>query len=328
MLSARDIEAFALDPENHDAFADALTRILPHYTRFQWGQPAVYKRHFLEWQQAGFTIYPNHYYSPIPDLTRLPTARSSARASMIGLRLDDAKMLDLLSRFTEEFRAEYAVFDATPPNQESRFFFGNGVFERVDAEVLHCMVRHFRPRRVIEIGGGYSSLIIAAACELNRAEGRNAQFHVIEPYPNDLFLQPIPGLSRLHEKGVEECPLRLFESLRAGDILFIDSSHVIRSGNDVEYEYFEIIPRLRPGVVIHIHDIFLPLRYQEDWLRKELIFWNEQYLLEAMLTHNPSFEILWAGCYLHLSCPDRLAKAFPSYAPDCCLPGSFWIQRR
>ena len=85
---------------------------------------------------------------------------------------------------------------------------------------------------------------------------------------------------------MEECPLRLFESLRAGDILFIDSSHVIRSGNDVEYEYFEIIPRLRPGVVIHIHDIFLPLRYQEDWMRKELIFWNEQYLLEAMLTHN------------------------------------------
>ena len=327
MLSIREIETYALDPANHDAFAEALARILPQYTRFQWGQPAAYKRHFLRWQEAGFTIYPNHYYSPIPDLSRLPAERSSARSNMIGLRLDDGKMLDLLALFAKQYSAEYALLSQTPPNSENRFFFGNGAFERVDAEVLHCMVRHLRPRRIIEIGSGYSSLITAAACVLNRAHGHRTEFTVIEPFPNDLFLQPIPGLTHLHLKGVEECPLSLFESLEAGDILFLDSSHVIRAGNDVEFAYFEIIPRLRPGVVIHIHDIFLPLRYPEAWLRQEYIFMNEQYLLEAMLTHNPSFEILWAGCHLHLSHPDRLAAAFPGYAPERYLPGSFWIRR-
>ncbi len=327
MPTVQEIETFALDPANHDAFAEALTRILPTYTRFGWGQASVYKRHFLRWQQAGFSVYPNHYYSPIPDLPRLSSARATAPVNLLGLHLNDARMLGLLARFVEQYSAEYALLGRTQPGKDDRFFFGNGAFEHVDAETLHCMVRHLRPSRIVEIGGGYSTLVTAAACELNRAEGHPVEFTVIEPFPNELFAAPMLGLSQLVKQGVEECPLTLFESLAHGDILFIDSSHVIRPGNDVEYEFCEIIPRLRPGVVIHLHDIFLPLRYPEDWLRKELIFWNEQYLLAALLTHNPSFEVLWAGCHLHLAHPQKLAEAFPGYDPGRCLPGSFWFRR-
>jgi len=328
MITPEEIENFARDPANHDAFAGVLTRVLPAYTRFLWGQPAAYKRHFLQWQEAGFTLYPNHYYSPVPDLTRLPADCFSRRAGMAGITVDLPAMLRLAASFQDRFGREYAEFSRTAPNGEGRFYFKNGVFERVDAEVLHSMVRHHRPRRIIEIGSGFSSLITAAACELNRQEGAPADFTLIEPYPNDLFLRTIPGVSRLLRQGVEECPLTMFEELSAGDILFIDSSHVIRAGNDVEYEYFEILPRLRPGVLIHVHDIFLPYRYPESWVRKELIFWNEQYLVEALLTHNRAFEVLWAGSCLHADHPDRLAALFPGYSPAHSLPGSFWMVRR
>ena len=328
MTSPEEIEAYARNPANQDEFAEILAKVLPDFTRFLWGQPAAYKRHFLRWQQAGFSIYPNHYYSPIPDLSRLTGEQLGRRTSMKGIALDTVAMLKLADSFFARFGAEYAVFGQTPPNQEGRFFLGNGVFERIDAEVLHCMIRHFSPKRMIEIGSGYSSLITAAACERNRAEGRPAQFTLIEPYPNDLFLKTIPGVSHLHRKRVEDCPLAMFEELEAGDILFIDSSHVIRSGNDVEYEYFEIIPRLRPGVVIHIHDVFLPFRYPANWINQEFIFWNEQYLVEALLMHNPSYRVIWAGCHVHTEHPEHLVKTFPGYDPNRYLPGSIWIVRQ
>ena len=247
---------------------------------------------------------------------------------MAGIDFDTSAMLCLADSFHERYASEYSVFGKTIHNEDAQFFFGNGVYERIDAEVLHCMIRSYRPKRVIEIGSGFSSLITAAACELNRAEGHPVEFSLIEPYPNDFIRPTIPGIFQLHRMGVEECPIQMFEELEEGDILFIDSTHVIRSGNDVEYEYFEIIPRLKPGVIIHIHDIFLPFRYPESWIREEHIFWNEQYLVEAMLMHNSSFKVLWAGCHMHTEHPQRLAEAFPGYDPKRVMPGSLWLKRQ
>lgn len=327
-ITPQQIEEFARQPENLEAFALILEKVIPGYTRFAWGQPVAYKKFFTRWQQAGFTLYPNHYYSPIPDLTRLTREQSTRRTCMAGIDFDTSAMLCLADSFHERYASEYSVFGKTIHNEDAQFFFGNGVYERIDAEVLHCMIRSYRPKRVIEIGSGFSSLITAAACELNRAEGHPVEFSLIEPYPNDFIRPTIPGIFQLHRMGVEECPIQMFEELEEGDILFIDSTHVIRSGNDVEYEYFEIIPRLKPGVIIHIHDIFLPFRYPESWIREEHIFWNEQYLVEAMLMHNSSFKVLWAGCHMHTEHPQRLAEAFPGYDPKRVMPGSLWLKRQ
>lgn len=327
-ITPEQIADFACKPENMEAFASVLEKVLPDYTRFIWGKPVAYKQFFTRWQKAGFTLYPNHYYSPIPDLTRLTSAQTSRRAGMAGIDLDTSAMLRLAESFHDRFVSEYAVFDKATRNSDAKFFFGNGVFERIDAEILHCMIRNYRPKRLIEIGSGFSSLVTAAACELNRAEGHPVEFSLIEPYPNAFIRSTLTGVSCLHRMGVEECPIEMFEELEEGDILFIDSSHVIRSGNDVEYEYFEIIPRLKPGVIIHIHDIFLPFRYPENWIRDEHVFWNEQYLVEAMLMHNPSFKVLWAGCHMHTECPQRLAEWFPGYDPKFSLPGSLWMVRQ
>lgn len=328
LITPQQIEDFAREPDNVEAFASILEKVLPDYTRFMWGKPVAYKKYFVRWQQAGFTLYPNHYYSPVPDLTRLTPEQTSRRTCMAGIEFDTSEMLRLAESFHSRFVSEYEQFSTALPNKENRFHYGNGVYERIDAEILHCMIRNFRPKRVIEIGSGFSSLITASACQLNKAEGYPVEFSLVEPFPNDFIRVTIPGISHLHCMGVEDCPIQMFEELEAGDILFIDSSHVIRSGNDVEYEYFEIIPRLKPGVIIHIHDIFLPFRYPENWIREEHIFWNEQYLVEAMLMHNPSFKVLWAGCHMHTEHPEKLAELFPGYDPKLMLPGSLWMKRQ
>jgi len=117
-----------------------------------------------------------------------------------------------------------------------------------------------------------------------------------------------------------------FGKLKENDILFIDSSHVLKIGSDVQYEYLDILPRLSKGVIVHVHDIFLPAEYPKEWVLKDYIFWTEQYLLQAFLAFNDSFEVLWAGHYMHLKYPNKLEDAF-SYKRDERLPGSFWMRK-
>lgn len=118
-----------------------------------------------------------------------------------------------------------------------------------------------------------------------------------------------------------------FQKLKENDILFIDSSHVLKTGSDVQYEYLEILPRLNKGVLVHFHDIFLPAEYPQKWILEDHKFWNEQYLLQAFLAFNDSFEILWAGSYMHLNHPDKLEQFFKSYNKNKRWPGSFWVRK-
>ncbi|MBA7660162.1 hypothetical protein ES703_68161 [subsurface metagenome] len=126
---------------------------------------------------------------------------------------------------------------------------------------------------------------------------------------------------------VEDVSLEEFSKLKENDILFIDSSHNISIGNDVYYEYLEILPRLKKGVLIHVHDIFLPYEYPKKWIFEYLLFWSEQYLLQAFLSFNNNFEILWGGYYMHKKHPDLLKNNFGSYNEEKNNPGSFWFKR-
>lgn len=121
--------------------------------------------------------------------------------------------------------------------------------------------------------------------------------------------------------------MSVFKELGENDILFIDSSHVLKIGSDVQYEYNEILPRLNKGVLIHVHDIFLPLEYPETWVRQSHRFWTEQYLLQAFLAYNSAFKVLWAGHYMHWKYPDLLEKAFRTYNREITGPGSFWMRK-
>ena len=204
----------------------------------------------------------------------------------------------------------------------------NGTFDSVDGEILYCMIRHFKPQRIVEIGSGFSTYCAAQACLVNHEkDGRQCELVAVEPFPSRTLRAGFPGLSRLITTPIQEMPLSYFESLGENDILFIDSSHVLKIGSDVHYEYLELLPRLGPGVVVHVHDIFLPHDYPRHWVMREHRFWTEQYLLQAFLAFNQAFEVLWASAYLHRKHPDRLATAFPSYDRTRHYPASFWMRR-
>lgn len=244
---------------------------------------------------------------------------------MIGLDLNVAGQLELLRTCLQQFKAEYDRIPVSSAGRQNEYYLRNYSFGSVDGEMLFCMIRLHRPRHVIEIGSGFSTLLSAQAL---RANGDGGELTAIEPYPSQMLRSGVAGLTTLLESRVQDVPLALFTSLGANDILFIDSSHVLKLDSDVQYEYLEILPRLRPGVIIHFHDIFLPAEYPKHWITQERRFWNEQYLLQAFLTFNQHFEVLWAASYMHLTHPAVLESAFGSYRSAAEWPGSFWVRRR
>ena len=285
------------------------------------------RRTFGLWQLLGFHVTPNHFYQPIPDTRRLPEALWTRRSGMVGVDLREPAQLALLDELSAACGSEWAELPDAPTGVRWQFHFGNVFFESVDAEIYWGLVRTRRPRRIVEIGSGSSTYLAAQAALRNAAEGYPCELVAVEPYPNPVLSRGFPGLTRLVTAELQSVPLEEFTALGDGDVLFIDSSHVLRIGSDVQYEFLEILPRLRPGVLVHVHDVFLPDEYPRGWVMDEHRFWNEQYLLQAFLAFNQAFEVVWAGSYLNGRHPDRLAAAIPSYRDGETTPGSFWMRR-
>jgi predicted O-methyltransferase YrrM len=281
----------------------------------------------------GIHVTDNHFYEPVPDTRLLPERLWEQPSEMPGVDFNDAAQVALLKEFAEGYRAEYEAFPSQPTGRPADYHLDNPMFAKVDAEILYCMVRQRKPRRVIEIGSGNSTKITTLALERNAAQdpSKDGSVVAIEPYPSDVLLGGLPRLEELIVKPVQEVPLSLFDQLSAGDILFIDSSHVLKIGSDVQYEFLEIVPRVAPGVAVHVHDVFLPAEYPRhmvmDWHR----FWTEQYLLQAFLAFNSAFSVLWGSMHMHLAHPEELDAAFPSYRregwPTGLPPCSFWMER-
>jgi hypothetical protein len=177
------------------------------------------------------------------------------------------------------------------------------------------MVREYKPQRIIEIGGGSSTRVMAQAVRVNAEKhGVACQFTTIEPYPDAALQKGIPGHTRLIPTTVQDAPRSLFDTLEAGDILFIDSSHVVTVGSDVVVELLEIVPRLRKGVLVHVHDIFTPAEYPREAVLNNLWFWAEQYMLEALLTSNREFKVLFGCSAMAVLEPQILEQTFPGWA--------------
>ena len=282
---------------------------------------------FSLYEQRGWHITPVHYYQPIPDSRELSADLWSLRSSMCGVDINEQFQIELLSKFHSAFSSEYDRFPASS-SDPLQFHFSQTVFCSVDAELLYCMIRHFKPRTMIEVGSGMSTLLAAEAMRKNEMEGHPGKLTAIDPYPREFLHRGVPGLTELLEAKVQSVPIERFCALEANDILFIDSSHVIKIGGDVIYEYLDLIPRLQPGVIVHCHDIFLPAEYPKSWILEQRWFWTEQYLLQAFLAFNSAFEVLMAGSFLHLYHSEKLKAAFASYNPATVWPGSFWMRRK
>lgn len=279
---------------------------------------------FSYWQARGVHAVPVHFYQPIPDTRTLNPSLWNQLSDLPGVRLNETRQLQLLETFVSKYKQEYEALPREKTGEPHRYYVNNGGFESVDGEVLYCMIRHLRPRRIFEIGSGNSTYLSAQAVLKN---GGSCDLIAFEPYPNDVLREGFPGLTELVQIKAQDIPVEKFSNLERNDILFIDSSHVLKIGSDVQYLYLEVLPRLRPGVVIHVHDIFLPAEYPRQWVMNQQTFWNEQYLLQAFLAFNDSFEVHWAGSYMHLKHPEKLEATFSSYDRRTRWPGSFWMSK-
>lgn len=293
---------------------------------------------------VGLSVTPAHFYFPVPRLKSLKDKDWSASRPCHGLDFRFDRQIERLQDDLLPFAAEWDFQESKTRNRHE-FHFNNGFFERVDAEVAYSLVRKLQPRRVIEIGGGNTTLLLAKALTKNAAEGAPGTLTCIEPNPAFYLKEGLTGLTLLMEQQVQQVSVDLFLSLQANDILFIDSSHVVAMDNDVLFEVLRILPQLAPGVFVHLHDIFTPLDYPRKFVMTNLCFWGEQYMLEAFLAFNTCFEVVWASSAMQHFHPEVLREAFPAwvdsfnrmpeqlkvYAPSLdsrnVWPCSFWMTR-
>ncbi|MET0661357.1 MAG: class I SAM-dependent methyltransferase, partial [Steroidobacteraceae bacterium] len=271
-------------------------------------------------QNVGVFPIRSHYYEP---QFHFDAARPlSDKRTLGGVDWNVPGQLALLDEM--KLASELNDFGAET-GDPLQYRFGNGMFESGDAEYWYQLIRLKKPRRIFEVGCGNSTLVAARALARNRAEDASyACEHVcIEPYE-------MPWLDRLGirvmRERVETLDVSFFQALEAGDILFIDSSHVIRPQGDVVFEYLELLPSLRPGVMVHVHDVFSPRDYLKQWVVDEVRLWNEQYLLEAFLSHNSSWEVIGALNYLHHDHAEPFRTVAPYVTADR-EPCSFYLQK-
>lgn len=263
---------------------------------------------------AGLDLILRNFYSPVPDVAVLTSADYERVSPMHGIDL----RLDAASRL---LTADLAPFVAEAPISAA------GEFVSPDAEVLHAMARWAKPRRIVEIGSGGSTEILDAACELNAADGRPVDYAVYDPYASDRVRAAELAHARVTALAAQQVPEQVFTALEAGDILFIDSTHTVKLGGDVNRLFLDILPLLAPGVLVHVHDVFLPREYPREWIERDGKFWAEQYLLQAFLCLNAEFEVvLPLNALLHDG--DHEAAALLRRRDPDAYPGSFWFRRR
>jgi predicted O-methyltransferase YrrM len=272
-------------------------------------------------------IFPlGHFYSPVYEVAELAERREQIWPGT------QRPMLDVDWREPAQLHLCNGPFAERPPLQlrasqsddPSEYWSGNDQYPPLDALVLAAMLRHLHPARMIEIGSGFSSLVTA---RVNREELAGAmRFLCVEPYPRDFLIKGVEGISELRSELIQDVPLELFEELGYNDVLFIDTSHTVKTGGDVTWIFHEILPRLRVGVVVHVHDVFLPEEYPESWVM-EGRGWNESYLVRSFLAYNDSFAINWGTRYMVLNHLDAVRRAFRLDATDSLAGASLWFQR-
>jgi predicted O-methyltransferase YrrM len=266
---------------------------------------------------------PGHYYSAIPSLEDREAflAQHSLKPEMRGLNLNAELQLDLLRQFRDYYQE--SPFQDTK-SEDLRYYYINPSYSYTDALTLYSMLRKFKPRRIIEIGSGYSSCVMLDTAE--RFLDDTVNFTFIEPYPELLH-----SLIKEQDKKHTILPVKLqdvdrdiFKSLGKNDILFVDSTHVSKLGSDVNRIMFEILPILQQGVLIHFHDIFWPFEYPSDWIKKGFA-WNEAYILRAFLEFNDSFEILFFASFLHNHHHDWFEENMPLWLKNS--GGNIWLRK-
>lgn len=270
-------------------------------------------------------VPPGHFYSPIPDwdAARKDSARIfRAQPSIPGIDMRDEAQCKLLHELAGYY---HEIPFADQPNGRTRYYYQNSAYSYCDAIFLYGMLRHLRPKRLVEIGSGFSSCVTLDTNDLFLDGSMELTF--VEPYPellHSLLRESDRARVRIEPKRLQDVDIDVFSGLRAGDILFVDSTHVSKIDSDVNRIIFEILPALDAGVYVHFHDIFYPFEYPQAWV-DEGRAWNEIYLLRAFLQYNVSFEVVLMSTFLAQFHAGLLAGLMP----DCMKNpgGNIWLRK-
>lgn len=238
-----------------------------------------------------------------------------------GLALDEQKALAFLDDTCSPFRTDYLRLPLSEEGDDTQFFLDNGWFGPIDAEILYSVLRKNDPATVVEVGSGFSTRLMRRAIGDGNLRTRIVSIDPtpntrISPYADDYIKAPVEDID-----GEE-----LWARLNPGDVLFIDSSHIVKTGGDVPFLFLEVVPRLKPGVLVHVHDIFIPFDYPSEWVF-EGWKWNEQYVVHAFLAFNNSFEILWPASYMFERQREHILGLIPSAKALSKPPSSLWFKR-
>jgi len=272
-----------------------------------WSDPEQRRR----LQAAKVNVVPSNFYSNIPSVEEIEGSfeqRFAARGPYHSPRLFDAArmgaFMEELRPFAEEFRPPDEGDDVLPQG----YFWNNGAFTSLDAAAYYCVIRRFRPQRIVEVGSGYSTLVADAALKRN---GSGSQV-LIEPYPKP-WLDSVATVETIHRKAVQEhAPEELLQIVESADLWFIDSTHTVKIGSDCLMLYLMVMPELRKDMLIHSHDVFLPFGFPPRKALERHIYWTEQYLLYAYLLDNPRAEVLFGSKYASVFQAAEAARLLPA----------------
>lgn len=273
---------------------------------------------------------PGHFYSPIVDPNQPAVQSIVQNFHSSELAPDESFALNtaLIERHFGRIAEHYARLDFPEHKTAARrYYYRNPAFSFGDAIALFGMMLEYKPKRIVEVGSGFSSCVMMDTNDHHL--NREVDLTFIEPYPDTLLalLEPDDRYrNALIQKPLQSVALDVFQKLEANDILFIDSSHVAKTGSDVLDLFFRILPALRPGVLVHIHDIPYPFEYSPDWIAVEKRSWNEAYFLRAFLQYNQAFEVLYFCHFVYRHFNEMLAQRMPLCLQNC--GASMWLRKR
>lgn len=284
----------------------------------------IFYKSKLNYYQSNLFVPIGHYYSPLINLEEIIANEQeifSKNKSLKGIKLNANDQFELLVKLKQYY--ELLPF-TEKQTVENRYFYSNDAYCYIDVIILCSFILHFKPKKIIEVGSGFSS---AAMLDINEKFFNDSiDITFIEPYPNTLEnLVKTKDKFILIDKKIQNVDLRIFESLEENDILFIDSTHIIKTDSDVLFEIFEILPLLKPGVKIHFHDIFYPFEYPKEWVLDQKRNWNEIYFLHAFLMYNTDYKIIAFNSFL---C-ENYHGWFMENMPLCLknTGGSIWLEK-
>lgn len=276
-------------------------------------------------EQAGYDIMRRSFYSPIPEIPGADAPIWREPDELAGIHFDVREQMLWADTHCSEYMTEYT----TLKNRDSvtwNDFNHNGYYESGDADLLYAMVRHCKPARIVEVGAGFSSWVTALACEQNEREGFSVTYLSVDPESRTSMPDSLRAPDRQFSSPVQDMDLEVFQDLQANDILFIDSSHSVKLGSDVNHLILKVMPHLRSGVLVHFHDIFFPWHYPRHWFLRGT-FLAEQYLLQGYLSGNRAYEVVLGLHAMSRQCDQDFLRLVPEFEPSDHGPSACWLRR-